>query len=61
VRRPLLILATAAVALTLAGCGKKPSFVDPPQGKAADKFPGVYPNPKTDPKPGQPSSGARFP
>ena len=55
------MLATAAVALTLAGCGKKPSFVDPPQGKAADKFPGTYPNPKTDPKPGQPSSGVRFP
>ncbi|MBK3799715.1 hypothetical protein GAY33_10805 [Azospirillum brasilense] len=62
-RRPLLILATAAVALALAlaGCGKKPSFVDPPQGREADKFPGTYPNPKTDPKPGQPPSGARFP
>ncbi len=60
-RRALLVIATAAVALTLAGCGKKPGFVDAPQGRENDRFPQGYPNPKTDPKPGQPSSGVRFP
>lgn len=55
-----LILAVAAV-LALPACGKKPSFVDPPQGRENDTFPQPYPNPKTDPKPGQASSGARFP
>lgn len=56
-----LTLAVAAVALTLAGCGKKPSVLDAPQGKEADRFPQPYPNPITDPKPGQPAPGVRFP
>jgi len=34
----------------LAGCGVKPSHVDPPQGAEADHFPRVYPDPATDPK-----------
>lgn len=42
-RRLLLILLALAVALPLADCGKKPSFVDPPQGRANDRFPRVYP------------------
>ena len=33
-----------AVGLLLAGCGRKPSSVDPPQGKANDHFPQPYPN-----------------
>ncbi len=55
-----VILAIAAV-MALSACGKKPSYVDPPQGRENDRFPQPYPNPKTDPKPGQASSGARFP
>jgi hypothetical protein len=44
-------------AIALSACGKKPQFVDPPQGKAADTYPQTYPNPAFDPKPGQsPSS-----
>lgn len=31
----------------LAGCGVKPQDVDPPQGKAQDRFPRVYPDPST--------------
>lgn len=45
-----LALALAA-ALSLGGCGKKPKFVDPPQGKGDDHFPRSYPNPVYDPKP----------
>jgi uncharacterized protein YceK len=36
--------------MLLGGCGVKPSFVDPPQGHANDKFPQTYPNTATDPK-----------
>lgn len=47
-----LRLAAAGLAiLALAGCGKKPGYVEPPQGRAADRFPGVYPNPALDPQP----------
>ena len=62
-KRPLLILATAAVALTLAGCGKKPKFVDSPVPEGqVDPFPRTYPNPSQDPKPGKPAgSGVQFP
>jgi predicted small lipoprotein YifL len=35
----------------LAGCGKKPSTLDPPPGIAADNFPRTYPDPTTDPQP----------
>jgi hypothetical protein len=49
---PTLRIATALIAaVALAGCGKKPGFVEPPQGRAADRFPGVYPNPALDPQP----------
>lgn len=39
------------LALTLASCGKKPGSVDPPLGAENEKFPNVYPDPATDPKP----------
>lgn len=60
-----------AAALALAGCGKKPKFVDPPQGRAADTFPQTYPNPSTlppstlppssEPSPAEVAPGIRFP
>lgn len=61
--RPILLALAAVLALSVAGCGKKPQFVDPPQGHDADKFPHPYPNPSTDPKPGQTTAplGSRFP
>ncbi|HQX26513.1 MAG TPA: hypothetical protein PKX38_01095 [Alphaproteobacteria bacterium] len=33
----------------LAGCGIKPSHVDPPEGANEGDFPRVYPDTKTDP------------
>ncbi|WP_431856311.1 hypothetical protein [Azospirillum sp.] len=59
-RRIGLTLAVAA-ALALAGCGKKPRSVDSPDVERAQPFPQTYPNPNLDPKPGQPSSGLKFP
>ncbi len=58
----LTILALAG-ALALAGCGKKPSFVDSPRPEGQpDPFPRSYPNPDLDPKPGKPAgSGVQFP
>ncbi|HYD69396.1 hypothetical protein [Azospirillum sp.] len=50
-----------ALALSLGGCGKKPEFVDAPQGKEADRFPQAYPNPSLDPRPGQVAPGVAFP
>ena len=50
-----------ALALALAGCGKKPGAVDAPESAGARPFPQAYPNPSLDPKPGQPSSGLKFP
>jgi hypothetical protein len=47
----LRITAATVAVLALVGCGKKPGFVEPPQGRAADRFPGVYPNPALDPQP----------
>ena len=41
----LRIAAALLATVALTGCGKKPGFVEPPQGRAADRFPGVYPNP----------------
>ena len=35
----------AVAALMLAGCGKKPGFVDAPPGVDPDPFPRMYPNP----------------
>lgn len=50
-----------ALALALAGCGKKPRTVGAPEGAEGRPFPQVYPNPALDPTPGQPSSGLKFP
>jgi hypothetical protein len=47
----LRIAAACLMALALAGCGKKPGYVEPPQGRATDRFPGTYPNPTLDPQP----------
>lgn len=57
----LTILALAG-ALALSGCGKKPNVVDspPPEGQK-DPFPRQYPAPSSDPKPGQSTSGWKFP
>lgn len=51
-----------AAALALSACGKRPKYVDQPmpEGKT-DPFPGQYPNPSLDPKPGQPAPGVQFP
>lgn len=55
-------LLAVALALSLGACGKKPDFVDPPQGRDADRFPQTYPNPATlDPKPGELAPGVKFP
>jgi len=40
-----LCLCLGIVLGTLAGCGIKPSFVDPPQGEEQDRFPRTYPDP----------------
>jgi hypothetical protein len=53
-------MAASLAVMALAACGKKPSFVEPPQGRAADRFPGVYPNPALDPQP-QPQRQAPAP
>ena len=47
----LRVAAALLATLALAGCGKKPGFVEPPQGRATDRFPSVYPNPALDPQP----------
>ena len=52
------LTAAGLVVLAVAGCGKKPGFVEPPQGRTDDRFPNVYPNPALDPKP-QPQPQAR--
>jgi hypothetical protein len=59
IRATILILAAA---LALSACGKRPQLVDEklPEGKS-DPFPGAYPNPSLDPKPGQPAPGVTFP
>jgi predicted small lipoprotein YifL len=61
---PRLLLAVLALPLLLglAGCGKKPNFVDPPQGRENDRFPQRYPNPASDPALGtSPGPTATFP
>jgi hypothetical protein len=37
------------VTVLLAGCGIKPSHVDPPEGANEGDYPRVYPDPKNDP------------
>ena len=62
-RHPIALTALGlACALALAGCGKKPKYVDSPVPEGqTDPFPRTYPDPGQDPKPGQPSPGVRFP
>jgi hypothetical protein len=43
---PLILLALSTA--LLAGCGKKPSFVDAPAGVKPDPFPRTYPNPASE-------------
>lgn len=47
--RATLLLALAA--LMLAGCGRKPGFVDAPPGSDPAAYPRTYPDPRTDPAP----------
>lgn len=43
-RRATLVALAAALLLAVAGCGKKPAFVSPPQGEEQDRFPRTYPS-----------------
>ena len=63
IRRSMALLVLAVAAITLAGCGKKPGFVDPPQGREADSFPQTYPKPPaaTPSDTTRSGSGFRFP
>ena len=49
-----LFLLVALTIVTLSACGVRPSTVDAPQGKEADKFPQTYPAPEND------GSGGRY-
>ena len=49
-----IIVLSLCATLLLAGCGVKPTKVDPPPGITHDSFPKVYPDPKTDPAPKAP-------
>ncbi|MGP1397780.1 MAG: hypothetical protein ACTS3R_19935 [Inquilinaceae bacterium] len=39
-----VLAAALAAALGLGACGRKPEFVDPPQGEELDRFPRTYPS-----------------
>jgi len=57
--RWLLLAALALTLPALAGCGKKPKLLDPPEGSGPEsaQFPRSYPNSKYDPvPPSQPTS-----
>ena len=46
VRKVIIILAVwLLLAVSLSACGKKPSFVDSPEGVAKKDYPRTYPNP----------------
>jgi hypothetical protein len=45
------LLALLLLCLILAACGKRAGSVSPPDDVENDKFPLVYPDPATDPKP----------
>lgn len=47
----ITIISFLVAAAMLAGCGVKPSRVDPPPGTGKDTFPHTYPDPATDPRP----------
>lgn len=49
-----IIVLSLCATLLLAGCGVKPSNIDPPPGVSKNAFPKVYPDPKTDPGPKTP-------
>ena len=51
-RRALPVVVVALAAALLAGCGKKPSFVDAPSGVKPDPFPRMYPNPASESRSG---------
>ncbi len=44
-RAPFAVFAALCLALSagIAGCGKKPAFVDPPEEVETDEFPRTYP------------------
>lgn len=39
-----VVAVALATALGLSACGRKPEFVDPPQGEELDRFPRTYPS-----------------
>ena len=41
----LQLILILAVVLPLAGCGRKPTALQPPENAAADAYPQVYPRP----------------
>ena len=43
-RRMRYLAVALAVALLIASCGKKPTFVDAPEGTDPDEFPRTYPS-----------------
>lgn len=47
----LMLTLMVVIVTGLAGCGKKPTLLDPPPGTPATAFPRTYPDPATDPKP----------
>ena len=49
-----IIVLSLCATLLLAGCGVKPTKVDPPAGVQKDTFPKTYPDPTTDPGPKTP-------
>lgn len=50
-RRMLRLGLTAAAALALVACGKKPGTMQPPEGDDTTRYPRQYPNPAYDPVP----------
>lgn len=47
----ILMMLGVILCIGLSACGKKPGSVDAPPDVTEDKFPLVYPDPATDPKP----------
>ena len=43
-RRMRTLALVFCVTLLMAACGKKPEFVDPPEGTDPDEFPRTYPS-----------------
>jgi hypothetical protein len=53
-RHVLSMLMLMILGFVLTGCGKRATMVDAPDSVTDDTFPRVYPDPATDPKPGDP-------